>query len=305
MLQKNKIKYIQVQASSLCDGRCKICPYSASPVRKLKKTMTLREFRFILERIHEYVLDPVLFCPYLMSDPIYDKYLIDRIPIIHEIFPNTLLEISTTMSAKNKDFYKELVDALSVHRKVRFIISLLGIDARSYAQLANRNFKKILDRTIEFLRIADGQLAEIRIVGFGGSRDEKIKLFSPQEFSNFVYELVRRADMKHFKSVRVYYNTFHDRAGLVEWSNKIKIQRDINVFNPHFCCRPYEWLHVLADGRVVSCCMNYNLDQIWGNLFSQSLEEIWCGEQRKSYILRQLGFERGEIPCKYCMSPGG
>jgi len=302
---KSIIKYIQIQGSSLCDGKCKICPYSHSPVAKLKLTMSISQFRSILEKIYDYVKNPLLFCPYLMSDPIYDKYLIERIPIIHEFFPNTLLEISTAMSARNTEYYKELIDALSEHKNVRFIISLLGINEETYKRLATRNFERILNRTIEFLRLADGKIPEIRIVGFGGSRDRRIKLFSRKQFINFVYELIKKADMKHFKSVRAYFNTFHDRAGLVQWSNKLQIYRDINIFSPHFCCRPYEWLHVLSDGRVISCCMNYELNQIWGDLFKQSLAEIWEGEKRKLYILKQLGFQKGEIPCKYCMSPGG
>lgn len=299
------IKYIQVQASSLCDGKCKICPYAGSPVSKLRKTMSLAKFKYILEKIAEYVPNPLLFCPYLMSDPIYDKFIIERIPIISEIFPNTLIEISTALSARSDKFYKELIERLAEHENSRFIISLLGINEQTYNQLANRNFRRIYERAINVLRLADGKINEIRIVGFGGSRDGRVFLFSPQEFLNFVYELIKKANMKHIKSVRAFYNTFHDRAGLVRWTNKIQINRNINIFNPHHCCRPFEWLHVLADGRVVSCCMNYELNQIWGNLFEQSLAEIWSGEKRKSYILKQLGFEGGEIPCKYCMSPGG
>jgi len=304
LVSRPAIKYIQVQGSSICDGKCKICPYSQSPVAKLRRTMSMSEFRLVLEKIYEHVKQPQLFCPYLMSDPIYDKLLFERIPMIFEFFPDTLLEISTSMSAHDPDYYKELVDILE-GRRVRFIISLHGINEETYKVISSRNFKEIVERVVSFLKIADGKLTNIRFAGLGQSRDGAVKLFTPQEYCNFIYELVRKANLKFVSSIQPYSHPFHNRAGLVKWQNQIEFRRHIDAFHPHFCCRPYEWLHVLADGRVISCCMNYALDQVWGNLFVQSLEEIWRGEKRKSYILRQLGLEQGEIPCKYCMSPGG
>ena len=298
----NVIKYIQIQGSSFCDGKCKICPYSSSPVAQLKRIMSSDEFTLILSKLKEASLQPQKICLYLMSDSFFDKYLIERIETTHQYFPNTLIEISSALGAGNKRFFKKLVDALK-DKPHEIWISIHGINEETYSYLCNRDFYKVRRKAIDLLK-EGSELCKFKFVGCGCSRDLRIKLFSPEQYRNFVYELIKEADCQRIHNTELSYIPFHNRAGGVRcWDWRFK--REINAFNPHFCARPYEWLHVLADGRVVSCCMNYALDQVWGNLFERSLEEIWRGEKRKSYILKLLGLEKGEIPCKYCMSPGG
>ena len=298
----NVIKYIQIQGSSFCDGRCKICPYSSSPVAKLKRIMSLDEFALVLSKLRGTMLQPQKICLYLMSDSFFDKYLIERIEIIHQYFPNTLIEISSALGAGNKRFFRKLVDTLK-DKPHEIWISIHGINEETYSYLCNRDFHRVRKRAIDILK-EGSETCKFKFVGCGCSRDLQIKLFSPEQYRNFIYELIKEADCQGIHNIGLSYIPFHNRAGEVKYWNW-RFVREINAFKPHFCSRPYEWLHILADGRVISCCMNYALNQIWGNLFKQSLEEIWRGDKRKSYILRQLGLEQGKIPCKYCMSPGG
>jgi len=299
---KSIIKYIQIQGSSLCDGKCGICPYAHSPVSQLKRTMSIDEFTFIIQRLREAKLQPFKICLYLMSDSFFDKYLIERIEITHQYFPNTLIEVSSALGAGNLNFFKKLIQALS-NKPHEIWISIHGINSETYSALCSRDFHKVRQRAVDLLKIG-GELCNFKFVGCGYSKDSQIKLFSFEEYKNFIFQLTKEAGVENLKNIKISYIPFHNRAGEVKYWNW-RFVREINAFKPHFCSRPYEWLHILADGRVISCCMNYALNQIWGNLFEQSLEEIWKGDKRKSYILRQLGLEQGEIPCKYCMSPGG
>jgi len=297
-----QIRYIQIQGSSLCDGKCKICPYSYSPVSQLKRTMSLEEFTFILQRLREAKLQPYKICLYLMSDSFFDKYLIERIEITHQYFPNTLIEVSSALGAGNPDFFRKLVQVLK-DKPHEIWISIHGISEETYSVLCSRDFRKVKKRAVDLLR-EGGEACNFRFVGCGFSRDLQIKLFTLNEYKNFIYDLIKEAELERVHNIRISYIPFHNRAGEVKcWNWRFK--REINVFKPHFCGRPFVWLHILADGRVVPCCMNYSLNWTWGNLFEQSLEEIWNSEKRRMYILRQLGLERGGIPCKYCMSPGG
>lgn len=298
----NAIKYIQIQGTSLCDGKCKICPYTHSPIAQLKRTMTLEEFDFVLRRLKEARVEPYKICLYLMSDSFFDKHLIERIEITHQRFPNILIEVSSALGAGNKQFFRKLVDALK-DKSHEIWISIHGINEQTYSELCNRDFSKVCRRAIDLLE-EGGNICRFKFVGCGCSKDGKLRFFTPNQYRNFIYSLIKEADLQRVHNIEISYIPFHNRAGEVEYW-RWQFRREINVFKPHFCSRPYEWLHVLADGRVISCCMNYALDQVWGNLFEQSLEEIWRGEKRKSYILKQLGLEKGEIPCKYCMSPGG
>ncbi|RLF85484.1 hypothetical protein DRN34_04480 [Thermococci archaeon] len=298
------VRFIQIQGSSLCDGKCRICPYKHSHVAKLKTTMTLSQFKLTLERIYEHIKTPEKICLYLMSDSLFDKYLLDRIDLTHEVFPGTLIEVSTAFGAGSDDRIRELVEALA-DKKHEIWVSIHGVDEKTYNFLCERDFNKVVERSIKLIRYSNGR-NQIKFVGCGYSKDGRIRVFSSQDYMRFISFLVQRAGVTSVKNIKISYIPFHNRAGNVSHSLwRPSFLRQINVFTPHFCSRPYEWLHILANGDVISCCMNYNLSNIFGNIFKQSLEEIWSGEARRKYILSQLGFEQGNIPCRYCMSPGG
>jgi len=296
------IKYIQIQGSYLCDGKCKICPYAGSPVSQLKRTMSIDGFTYLLQRLREAKLQPYKICLYLMSDSFFDKYLIERIEITHQYFPYALIEVSSSLGAGNLSFFKKLVQALS-NKPHEIWISIHGVNKETYSKLCDRDFEKVRKRAIDLLAVG-GEFCRFKFVGCGCSRDGKLKFFTPEQYERFIYSLVREANLQRVHNIKTSYIPFHNRAGEVKYWNW-RFQREISIFRHHLCSRPLAWLHVLADGRIISCCMNYALNQVWGNLFEQSLEEIWGGEKRKSYILKQLGLEKGKIPCRYCMSPGG
>ena len=161
----NAIKYIQIQGTSLCDGKCKICPYALSPVAQLKRTMSLAEFEFILGKLKEAQVEPYKICLYLMSDSFFDKYLTERIEITHQYFPNTLIEISSALGAGNKRFFRKLIDALK-DKPHEIWISIHGINEETYSYLCNRNFYKVKRRAIDLLK-EGGELCKFKFVGCG------------------------------------------------------------------------------------------------------------------------------------------
>lgn len=67
----------------------------------------------------------------------------------------------------------------------------------------------------------------------------------------------------------------------------------------NFCVNPFVSISIQSDGDVVPCCMMYGKDVVYGNIYEQSLEEIWSGEKHKEFVKRWL---LGDIPekCKKC-----
>jgi len=50
---------------------------------------------------------------------------------------------------------------------------------------------------------------------------------------------------------------------------------------PPYLCRQHrdtQWMHILSDGRVTLCCMDYRHEEILGDVREASLEDIWNGE---------------------------
>ncbi len=70
------------------------------------------------------------------------------------------------------------------------------------------------------------------------------------------------------------------------------------------CNRPFYRLRVAADGKVTAACCDIPNDFYYGNIYEQSLHEIWEGQRRKNLLMMQLEGRRFSHPiCKNCTIP--
>ena len=66
-----------------------------------------------------------------------------------------------------------------------------------------------------------------------------------------------------------------------------------------FCINILTSVSIQSDGDVTVCCFDWGKELVIGNVYEQSLREIWNGERRKELVRRWL---TGDLPekCKYC-----
>lgn len=48
--------------------------------------------------------------------------------------------------------------------------------------------------------------------------------------------------------------------------------------------RTEEWIHINPNGDLFICCADFDFKTVFGNLFTQSLKDIWFGEKRQNAI---------------------
>jgi radical SAM protein with 4Fe4S-binding SPASM domain len=67
------------------------------------------------------------------------------------------------------------------------------------------------------------------------------------------------------------------------------------------CPSPWSSLGILWDGTVVPCCLDINSEYILGNIFDESIEDIWNGSKIK-FLRTQLSKNKikGLMPCSRC-----
>lgn len=88
----------------------------------------------------------------------------------------------------------------------------------------------------------------------------------------------------------------HDRAGNVEG----RPHRDINSNRPLYCITSWRRMDhnvLLPDGTVITCCMDYGLTGVFGNLLTQSYNEVIHSEAAEA-MRRTL--DEGESICRHC-----
>ena len=88
----------------------------------------------------------------------------------------------------------------------------------------------------------------------------------------------------------------HDRAGNVEHRGHISISQDKDLW----CITSGKDMNhnvLLPDGTVIMCCMDYGMTGVFGNLFTQTYEEVINSPEARA--MRET-LTSGESICRHC-----
>ena len=88
----------------------------------------------------------------------------------------------------------------------------------------------------------------------------------------------------------------HDRAGNVE----DRPHKSMDINRPLYCATSGREMNhnvLLPDGTVITCCMDYGMTGIFGNLFEQSYEEVLNSPEAKRM---RATLDKGESICRHC-----
>jgi len=88
----------------------------------------------------------------------------------------------------------------------------------------------------------------------------------------------------------------HDRAGNLEHQRHFYFKPDTRVGCIN-CGNKLDHNVLLPDGTVLVCCMDYGMTEVFGNLFTQSYEEILNSEAAQK--MRQDMID-ADCLCKHC-----
>ncbi len=98
--------------------------------------------------------------------------------------------------------------------------------------------------------------------------------------------------------LKLFTKTFHNGTGFLP-------KKGTKAGGKYFLC-PYPWtsLSITSNGDVVACCRDLQHKTVLGNLFTQSLPEIWNGAAMQNMRQKLLDEEPEEIEaCKGCDMP--
>ena len=286
MMEKhfNYPKFFEIQTASYCNGGCAICPHREVSGVIPSGIMDQGLFEKIIGQISKKNCWGTRIIPYLNNEPFLDKFFIDRVEYINKKCPTAEVEISTNLSVLDDKNQKELSRCLI--KELR--LSIFGFTKKSYEKvmtgLSWKNTKKNLDCLLvnKELRSQIGQISLV-MIDYPGISAEDVSSAERYCRDNFIkFELWG----------------FLDRGGNISsYSNEIKKNRI------HGCGqnRVSNRLHILFDGRVVICSMDWRQEYILGDLSKQTIEEVW--ESKKFNNLRKIvDGEEGSAPsiCKKC-----
>lgn len=308
-LPHRRLNLVQIMTTSVCNARCIMCPYRSSWHYKHPGYMQDDLYEKILNDIAEY--DPEFdgkFCPYLMNEPFADKKIIERAELAYNILHNPYVEFSSNMELLNEDIIDDLYDMFKRHGFWgKFTISHHGINKETCERIMGINYEKALNNIIYFLQKFQGKM-KISIQDMAYSIDKRYVLNHPRQVKRYLVKILTENGIDPDKLI-IDPKIFHNRAGNVniEGWNYDKIVRKIDKDHPFDCLRIHGCLHVLYNGEVVLCCMDYKKEVVIGDLKRMSVKELFESER----WLEVKKMVKGEIEtpddfiCKRCLSPGG
>ena len=275
---------LQLQTSSLCNGRCIMCPYSHVEKQLEHGKMSVELYKKIIDESAEYGLKE--FKPFLMNEPLLDPRLPEFVKYAREKMPKTIIGFSTNgMLLKGK-----MAEELSVVGLDELWVNFSGNTAETY----NKVMKGLDYDTVKNNLIRLSELIKVN--------NSSTKVFiSMVEIQDNIGEIEDSIAFWKEHNVTVVPIPYNNRGGNSDELN-IKVLKNPVGFRP--CDKPNIKICVLFNGDVVLCPADWQRKNIIGNVATESIKEVWNGEKRKWYIDRILKCEYSEIElCKNCDFP--
>jgi len=253
------------------------------------------------------------FCPYLENEPLLDPQLFDRVEMALQQLSPRVVELSTNAVPLDPARLDDLVRVLAGVRH-EIWISFHGADTQSYEEIMGLDFDVALERTLALVEAAQSHPLEIVIRGAGEpvptmlrrrGRREQGWWFDEARYRAFWQEQFERRGFR--RCPRIVFFRYHNRAGQVAFT--ADMQRDVvrRGLRGFYCRRFDGWLHVLYNGELVLCCMDYQRETAFGDLTDRPLRSIVSSPAYRELIAQGCGVQGSprRFICKRCPSPEG
>ena len=278
-------KYASIQTTSHCNASCVICPYRETKDKQPQGDMEWNLYKKIIDELSQYKLERILL--YLMNEPLMDKGIVRKINYAKEKNPNTIVHIVSNGSLLTNELSKQIIQS-----KIDYIeFSVLANTKESYQKIMGLDFESTRNKILEFIRLSKeygkpNDYVNIKITRTPGllsdeERDSLIKFWKSTGIKNVFYygqPISRAGNVTAMRKIR--HKTIHGCKSI--WTN--------------------EMIHILFDGTVVLCCMDWRREVILGNVRTDTIYDIWNGEKYNK--VRKMVNGKIESPpdfiCKRC-----
>ena len=278
-------KFLSIQTTSLCNGNCIFCPYKDIKDLFPKKIMDIDLYAKIIDECSNYKhIERIIL--YMNNEPLTDPHLIERINYAKEKIPWANVHILTNGSLLSEKLSQDLINS-----KLDWIgFSLHGVRKETIEKAMGLPYELTFRRVSRFIERAKlkKSIEDYIMVTF-----LKHKYLSLEEKD----ETIKYWQNKGIERIS-YFDGPVSRAGNVKNSPQVKHTKIRG-------CNSIWWdemVHIVEDGKVILCCMDWRREVILGNVRKQSIYEIWNGENYQD-IRKMVSGEQDspdDFICKRC-----
>lgn len=270
---------MQVEINNTCNLRCIMCPREA--MTRKARYMTFEEFRRVTDECR--ALGTPRLRLFLLGEPLLHPELEDMVAYaVKAGIPS--VEFNTNAALLTEDKARGLI-AAGLHQVV---FSLDGIDAATYEHIrVGGRFDAVMANVEAFCRLAReaGERAPRTIVQTIVMQDTR------DQIAAFRKRWEAVADRVEVQCLREYHGVEAGRTTTIHPDDELRP-----------CPALWEYMVILADGRVVPCCVDINGDMTLADANTADLRALWRGGEALSKLRRQhLRYDYRGLPlCRGC-----
>jgi len=270
---------LQLEITNACNGKCIICP---NPQQTRPRGMM--SFKLWCKLLHQAVeLNITLLHPFWFGEPTLVKDFPKYLDAIGDIHPNAMTQLFSNCS----NLTDEIGEAILRNNIDLLVVSFEGGTKQTYE--SHRPGLK-WDKTV------------INVHNFVRKRNEA-GMRIPEVFVQSASTYQTRAEFELLKAEfsdcnQVNLTALQTMGGTIDESIDVPKVRK----NPSWpCMRLWSEIVVAWDGRVVTCCDDWDTKQVVGNANEQTLLEIWKGDKLRAYRDASINNSLDGLPtCSTC-----
>ncbi len=263
-------RYVEMDAYDGCNLDCIMCPLGKS-IYKGGGPIPQKLFKKIVDELAEYSDWIYQVCLSRNGEPLLNKNIASMIKQLKDVGIKRV-NFSTNATALTEKKAHELLE--SGLDEIRFSID--GVTKETFEKVRQGvEYERVLKNCLKFIEIREKYKdaktqVQIRFV------EQKANSHEVQMWKNFWLTKVRKTDVVASKKMHSWSN---ELDGLKNKSTDPKFVSDRS--NIHPCISPFSSLEILYDGTVPLCGSDYLRTVTFGNVYKNTLKEIWNSKEFK------------------------
>ena len=280
---------IEIETIGACNARCVMCPNSVIEGKSGASPQLLdpQAYKKLIEEIASYkVKTHALFS---QNEPLMDKRIVEFIGYAKEKCPITKVSINTNAILLSPGLSEQILMSGLDH----ITFSIHGWSQETMKKVTGLDFNTVISNVKYFIERRGATKNNIEV----GLNCLRTVHFTKRDY-NFAFEFSRRYRLP-FAVLTPTNRAFNVPVGFYpHFSRKTrKFIRKCLMDN-----RPLTSTSILSNGDVVACCMDWKKEEVLGNIYKNSLYEIWHSDRYKAF--RAKIYEGAESTntflCKRC-----
>lgn len=268
-------KEIAMELSSYCGANCVCCPHEEFSLKN--RNMEFPLFQKCVDDAVAHGAISLDIC--LMGDALLDPGIEKKLSYCRKKYPELRIYCSSTAQMAKPDFVAKYIDSLQ--------ISMYGVTKEVYEKVhrGSLKFEKTMENVEGILALPKGKRPYVTMVFLllpenQHQMDDWIEKWEPRADEVLVWRL-------------------HNWAG--RYAKRYPTEEELK--SAKTCARPFGGdLCVWVNGDVTVCCFSEDKRLVVGNMYEQTLEEIFFGEEMKRIqeIHKNNSFYHCGLPCELC-----